>query len=138
MDNLSKVKNFIEECKQYQHYQFLKPVPDYFVGWEGHPRVKRDYCKWIMSESNCPTLLLDIKFPHEEVAKEAEALLDRYIKHRGDIHPGWASIAVHGQGSGIAQGCPRIQMWPWCPESSDFFLKILARRQLTTGKQDPI
>ena len=31
------------------------------------------------------TLLLDIKLLHEEVAKEAEALLDRYIKHRGDI-----------------------------------------------------
>ncbi len=98
-DNLIKVNNFINECKQFSHYQFLNERPDHFDGWEGHPRIKRNYCKWIMSESNCPTLLLDIEFPHEEVAKEAEALLDRYIKHRGDIHPGWASIAVHGQGS---------------------------------------
>ena len=72
-DNLIKVNNFINECKQFSHYQFLNERPDHFNGWEGHPRIKRDYCKWIMSESNCPTLLLDIEFPHEEVAKEAEA-----------------------------------------------------------------
>ena len=35
MDDKSiKVNNFINECKQFSHYQFLNERPDYFDGWE--------------------------------------------------------------------------------------------------------
>ena len=92
MDNLIKVKDFINDCKQYQHYQFLKYPLEEFSDWRSHPRIKRQYCKWIMSESNCPTLLLNIDFPHLEIAKEAEALLDRYDNRYDNGGSRWRTL----------------------------------------------
>ena len=57
---------------------------------------------WIINESNVPWLELDIKFPYEEMHKEAINLKDRFVKHRdqdgqgGYRHKGWRSLCIHG------------------------------------------
>ena len=95
--NLTKVKEFITECKQKEHYQDLKIPDDEFSNWKTDERVKMKYAKWIIQKSNCPSLLLDMPLPYKEMTAEAEKFLDRFVKHRGNVHPGWSSIAVHGQ-----------------------------------------
>lgn len=35
-----------------------------------------------MHKSNCPSLVTNVEVPHEAMAAEAEALTDRYVKHR--------------------------------------------------------
>jgi hypothetical protein len=94
---LTKVKEFITGCKQKEHYQDLKMPSDEFNDWKTNDRAKMKYSKWIIQESNCPSLLLDMPLPYKEMTIEAEKFLNRFVKHRGDMHPGWSSIAVHGQ-----------------------------------------
>ena len=97
MEQLDKVKNFIAEANKHSHYEHINLPGDQFLDWRENRGVKIAYCKWIMHKSNCPSLVTNVEVPHEAMAAEAEALTDRYVKHRGDINPGWSSICVHGQ-----------------------------------------
>jgi len=96
-DNLREVKNFINDCEQKEHYQDLKTPGKEFDNWRTDRRVENQYAKWIINESNCPSLLLNIPVPHKQMTIEAEQFIDRFVKHRGNWNPGWSSIAVHGQ-----------------------------------------
>ena len=97
-NNLKEVKEFITECKQTtHHYHGLKIPGNEFDNWKNDKRVENKYAKWIIQDSNCPSLLLNIPVPYKEMTAEAEQFLDRFVKHRGGWNPGWSSIAVHGQ-----------------------------------------
>jgi hypothetical protein len=97
-NNLKEVKEFITECKQTtNHYHGLKIPGNEFDNWKNDKRVENKYAKWIIQDSNCPSLLLNIPVPYKEMTAEAEQFLDRFVKHRGGWNPGWSSIAVHGQ-----------------------------------------
>jgi hypothetical protein len=96
-NQVKKLEKFIAECKTKSHYEDLLHPGDKFLGWKEKDQIMNSYADWIMSESNCPSLLVNIPVPHEEMAAEAEALIGRYVKHRGSINPGWSSIVVHGQ-----------------------------------------
>ena len=92
------VEKFIDECKQHSHYQHLNARPERFSEWEEDHNIRQQYFHWVMNDSNCPTLKMDIEFPHKEILAEAEEQLHQMVKHRGDIHPGWSSMCIHGQG----------------------------------------
>jgi hypothetical protein len=95
----SKITNFITKCNEHTHYQHaLKSPPHLYNKWQDDKELCREYVNWIRLDSNCPSLPLDIPIPHEAMAKEAEALLDTFVKHRGYMHKGWKSLTIHGQG----------------------------------------
>jgi|TARA_R110002074_G_scaffold283114_1_gene454746 hypothetical protein len=98
-----KVEKFIKECKTKLHYEDLIHPGDQFNGWKEKTNIMNDYAKWIIHESNCPSLLVNIPVPHEEMNAEAEALINRYVKHRGSTNPGWSSITIHGQATDRTQ-----------------------------------
>lgn len=91
-----EVIDFFDEWKDFDHYSVLNQRPDKFINWQGNEELTKEYFNWIEKESNCPSLRLDMEVPHEEMAKEAFALLDEFVKHRGSEHPGWHSLAIHG------------------------------------------
>jgi len=70
------------------HYPQVKPLPDTIN--------VNELSKWIMHESNLATLLLDIEIPYKEMFQEAMAQEHLFVKHRGDVSPGWSSMAIHG------------------------------------------
>jgi hypothetical protein len=88
--------DFFNKWYSYDHYSMLKPRPNKFLNWKNDQGLTRDYFNWIEKESNCPSLKLDILVPHEEMEKEATALMDEFVKHRGEEHPGWHSLVIHG------------------------------------------
>ena len=94
---VADLEKFINTCKEKTHYQDLKFPSDEFKDWREKDHIKNKYAKWVIRESNAPSLLINIPVPHEEMNAEAEALISRYTKHRGDWNPGWSSITVHGQ-----------------------------------------
>ena len=102
-ENLTELEDFITTCKTKSHYEGLVFPGDMFKGWQENKSIENKYAKWIMSESNCPSLVLNIPVPHKEMAAEAEQFIGRnefgklYVKHRGGWNPGWSSIVVHGQ-----------------------------------------
>ena len=85
-DNLREVKNFINDCEQKEHYQDLKMPGKEFNNWRTDRRVENQYAKWIINESNCPSLLLNIPVPHKQMTIEAEQFIDRFVKHLSLIH----------------------------------------------------
>jgi len=95
--NEIELENFLNKCKEHSHYWDVKNPGDMFKGWQQNNGLMQDYAKWIARESNCPSLVMNIPVPHEAMAKEAESLLGRYVKHRGNWNPGWSSITIHGQ-----------------------------------------
>ena len=95
--NLYKVKQFINKCKEKTHYQDLKLPDEKFKKWKEDNSLMPKYAWWIIHESNCPSLVLNIPVPYKEMTAEAEQFLDKFVKHRGSWNPGWSSIAVHGQ-----------------------------------------
>ena len=76
----------------------LNPRPERFSQWQEDRGIMQEYGTWIMTESNCPSLKLDIEFPYEEVLKEVTPQYHQFVKHRGQQHPGWSSMCIHGQG----------------------------------------
>ena len=92
-----EVENFIDECSEKTHYQDMKIPGEEFNNWREEKHIENNYAKWIMHESNIPSLLVNIPVPHEEMAAEAEQFLDKFVKHRGNWNPGWSSLVVHGQ-----------------------------------------
>jgi hypothetical protein len=103
LQNLNKVKQFIRKCKEKEHYQDLKLPDEKFKRWKEDNSIIPKYAWWIIHESNCPSLVLNIPVPYKEMAAEAEQFIGRYIKHRGSWNPGWSSIAVHGQSADRTQ-----------------------------------
>lgn len=87
---------FFNQWKDFDHYSSLNPKPEQFNNWQSSERSTRDYFNWIEKESNCPSLRLDMPVPHKEMEKEALALMDEFVKHRGEEHPGWHSLVIHG------------------------------------------
>ena len=93
------IGQFIEEkCRTNKHYGLAREKPERFNGWRENRAIRSLYYNWIMSDSNCPSLKLDILFPHQEVLDEVLAQRHRFVKHRGGNHPGWYSMTIHGQG----------------------------------------
>ena len=96
MDNVNKiyeerkqnVLSFVEDCKQHEQYQHLNPRPERFSQWQEDRGIMQEYGTWIMTESNCPSLKLDIEFPYEEVLKEVTPQYHQFVKHRGQQLPG--------------------------------------------------
>lgn len=82
---------FINQCKKYEHYQFanLEGDPSSFAS-------PFQFWKWIRDKSNLPSLKLNIDFPHKEVLQEVLSVEHKFVKHRGDMHPGWESMCIHG------------------------------------------
>ena len=66
------VEKFIDECKQHSHYQHLNARPERFSEWEENHNIRQQYFHWVMNDSNCPTLKMDIEFPHKEIIAEAK------------------------------------------------------------------
>ena len=91
-----ELTDFFDQWKDFKHYSSLNAKPERFNDWRGNERLTREYFNWIEKESNCPSLRLDMHVPHEEMAKEAFALMDEFVKHRGEEHPGWHSLVLHG------------------------------------------
>ena len=91
------LEEFISSCKEHSHYEHLNECPSHFEEWTEKRHLRHDYHKWIRKESNLPSLRLDIDFPFKEVYDEAMNAEVHLIKHRGSAHPGWESMAVHGQ-----------------------------------------
>jgi hypothetical protein len=94
MDN--KVTEFFDIWKDFPHYSTLNVRPEKFSNWKTDKRVMKDYFNWIEKESNCPSLKLDLPLPQKEMEAEALALMDEFVKHRGEEHPGWHSLVLHG------------------------------------------
>jgi hypothetical protein len=117
MINMSVDQFIKEKCQPYQHYQLIKPRPDRFTGWQENGAVRSMYYNWIMNESNCPSLKLDIEIPHAEILAEVQAQKHRFVKHRGSNHPGWFSMAIHGQGTEFTE--PKEQ-YPDCDRAYDW------------------
>lgn len=95
---LAKVTKFLKEHSDIPHYKHMALPPEEFLNWKTDKKQKIPYSRWIMNQSNCPTLKMQLDVPYYQMAKEAEQFLGEYVKHRGDINPGWSSIVVHGQG----------------------------------------
>jgi len=94
MDN--RVNEFFDLWKDYPHYSSLNSKPEKFNNWQGNHELTREYFSWIEKESNCPSLKLDLPVPQKEMEAEALALMDEFVKHRGEEHPGWHSLVIHG------------------------------------------
>lgn len=94
MDN--KVTEFFDEWKDFSHYSSLNTRPEKFSNWRSDQQLMKDYFSWIEKESNCPSLKLDLPFPQKEIEVEALSLMGEFVKHRGDEHPGWHSLVIHG------------------------------------------
>ena len=94
MDN--KVTEFFDEWKDFPHYSSLNTRPKKFSNWISDRQLMKDYFGWIEKESNCPSLKLDLPLPQKEIEAEALSLMDEFVKHRGNEHPGWHSLVIHG------------------------------------------
>ncbi len=55
---------------------------------------------WALSKSGLPWLELDLKFPFQEMLREAKAVLHRFVAHRdrkdGYDSEGWSAVCLHG------------------------------------------
>jgi hypothetical protein len=91
-----KVIDFFDKNIGIDHYANINLRPQKFDNWQGNNDLTRQYANWIELESNCPSLKLDIPMPQAEMEAEALALLPEFIKHRGEQHPGWHSLVIHG------------------------------------------
>ena len=97
---MDQLEQFFSDCKRYRHYENITPRPENFRQKLIDKPIQAS--EWICKHANLPSLKLRVPIPRlEEMAQEAEALLDRYVDHRGDIHPGWSSICIHGAGATI-------------------------------------
>lgn len=88
--------DFFKLWMTYQHYSSLQSKPEKFLNWQGNLDLTKEYFNWIETKSNCPSLKLDLDVPYKDMFAEASCLLDEFIKHRGDEHPGWFSLVIHG------------------------------------------
>jgi hypothetical protein len=88
--------DFFDNWSGFDHYSTLNSKPEKFNNWSGNNALTREYANWIEKESNCPSLKLDLPVPNLEMEKEALALMEEFVKHRGEEHPGWHSLVLHG------------------------------------------
>ena len=123
---LARVTNFIAECNKHEHYEHILDRPSEFDNWRDDVQVKTEYWRWIKANSNCPSLRIDIDFPVREAQREIQTLLDDgdFVKHRGEEHPGWHSVCIHGQGAGYTDApseYPHLapDRFGWVPEIAD-------------------
>jgi len=101
---MEKIEKFFTECKQYSHYEKISLRPETFRGWAGNESLTWKYAEWIQKKSNVPTLKLDINMPnHTQMINEANRVIKDAIKHRGEMHPGWRSVTLHGSGKHITE-----------------------------------
>ena len=133
-DRLAKVLDFIQECKQHEHYAYIESPPEAYSYWKEIRQTRQLYFKWIMKHSNCPSLRLSIDIPHREILAEAENANEYFVKHRGNNHPGWESMTLHGQGihytDNIKQYPDAPQEYNWteltkyCPITTEWFKDV--------------
>lgn len=90
---------------------------------------------YIMHDSGIPYLPICITAPYATMLKEAQALDDLYVDHRGTDSEGWASIALHGIG---AQHTDHYQTYPEYAHLSNnsvpyIWTEVAARCPVTTA-----
>lgn len=90
------LEDFFNSWSGHDHYSTLHARPEKFRQWKFNPKIKYEYFNWIEKESNCPSLQLDIEVPCKEMEEESKSLLSEFVKHRGEEHPGWKSLVIHG------------------------------------------
>jgi len=89
------LKNFFEQNKNLDHYNQINTPPVKFDNWFKND-LTYEYSEWIQYNSNCPSLSLDIDMPLKEIQEEVRSIFPEFIKHRGESHPGWYSVTLHG------------------------------------------
>lgn len=95
----AELTEFIMDSLEHHPDECIDNLDEIPADWNPH---------WVTNEANLATLRLDgLNFPHEEVHKEILACAEDYpwVKHRGDDHPDWMSLVLHGQ-SWDATGTP--------------------------------
>ena len=73
------VESFVADCKQHEHYQHLNPRPERFENWQDERGIMQEYGTWIMTESNCPSLKLDMDFPYKTVLEEVMPQYHQFV-----------------------------------------------------------
>ena len=99
MESIELLENFITECKKSTHYEHMRSHDNKFENWKQDNKVMNDYAKWIMHESNIPSLKLNI---HTQGNDYRSRKFTMFVKHRGSYNP-IESTAVHGQGADKTQ-----------------------------------
>ena len=88
---------FFEKHMYKEHYANVKPRPSEFDNWENDFGVAMQYRNWIELESDVPSMKLDLPCDNiKSMEFEVNQLLNRFVKHRGEQHPGWKSLTLHG------------------------------------------
>jgi len=100
---MEHLNEFFDSAMRYAHYEMILPRPERFVEWRSNRQLTNEYCEWIMHSSNCPSLRLDIDVPHQAMLEEVMKQKHMFVKHRGDDHPGWYSMTIHGQDVHLTQ-----------------------------------
>ena len=100
---MEQITAFFDKCNEFTHYQCLNSRPNKFKDWRADNSLKIEYCRWIMHNSNCPSLLLDISVPQSDMLAEVSKISDKFVKHRGEENPGWYSMTLHGQDVHLTQ-----------------------------------
>lgn len=92
-----KLKEFFEQHQHHEHYADVQQRPDHVWDWQTNAQHRREYADWIMTESNVASLKMQVDIPDRvNMAEEAMEVIDQVVKHRGDEHPGWYSVTLHG------------------------------------------
>lgn len=98
------IDDFFELHSHYEHYTDLKYRPVEYTNWKTEPSLMIGYARWIETASNTASLKMAVDVPNaQQMADESNALLGEFIKHRGEIHPGWYSLTIHGSGKHITE-----------------------------------
>ncbi|MDB4378396.1 aspartyl/asparaginyl beta-hydroxylase domain-containing protein [bacterium] len=130
--SLEKVKLFIEQQKKFSHMQFAHLDVDL-------DQSKDDLFKWIVEQSNWPTLKIHVDIPLKDIQEEVLNCDKYWVEHRTEDSDGWESMCIHGQAVDFTGGyneeqgeygwteltevCPRTTEWlqdSWGPNSIGF------------------
>lgn len=99
-----KLDEFFDKHADFQHYVDLRQRPQEYWDWPDNRSHAVAYAKWVMEKSNIPSLRMEVDVPNaREMAQEAEEAIKHVVKHRGEIHPGWYSVTLHGSGKHITE-----------------------------------
>jgi hypothetical protein len=98
------VVDFFEKHAANGHYDLIKNRPDQYKNWDRDDTSMYEYAKWIEFDSGTPSLKLDLPTGDmSAMAAEAESLLHEFVDHRGELHPEWYSLTIHGSGKHITE-----------------------------------
>ncbi len=128
------IKEFLDQYNDKNTFELL-PLPD------GDVHFQAD---WILKHSQAPWLeIVGIDAPYVEMYREAQALRDMFVFHRGEESgmQGWRSLAVHGIGATLTNVPQTYGLNPdqvkydWteiqdqCPVTVKFFKEVFPYNQ---------